>query len=180
MRLGVERAYDLFAPELARAALVDHAADLVRWERGVEVFEQVFGQSVLVTEGAAWQRQRRMLQAAFTPRRVAGYAELMVDAASSVLDAAVPQGQAQASVDMGALFSRLTMDVILRFGAGPRVCLGQHFALLETSLAAALLLQRYDIEAIDERPPAEPVLNVTLRPRQAVHLRLRRRQNAGA
>ena len=68
MRLGNERAIDLFDPELVRRLLVDHAQHLVRWERGIDVFEQVFGQSVLVTEGATWQRQRRMLQPAFAPR----------------------------------------------------------------------------------------------------------------
>ncbi len=114
MRLGAEHAYDLFTPDLVRAVLVDEADHLVRWQRGIEVFEQVFGQSVLVTEGDTWQRQRRMLQAGFTPRRVAGYAALMVKAASHALDAALPTGTAQAQVDMDALFTHLAMDVILR------------------------------------------------------------------
>ncbi len=114
MRVVHERAYDLFTPALVREALVDHAEHLIRWERGTEVFSQVFGASVLTTEGAVWQRQRRMLQPAFTPRRVAGYAALMRDAAAGALDAAVPAGQSQAIVPMDALFSRLAMDVILR------------------------------------------------------------------
>lgn len=119
MRIGAERAYDLFDPALVRTALVEHADKLVRWERGIEVFEQLMGQSVLVTEGATWQRQRRMLQPAFAPKRVAGYAALMVDAASSALDAALPGGRDEAPVDMDALFTGLSMDVILRtlFGA---------------------------------------------------------------
>lgn len=114
MRLVHEHAYDLFSPELVREALVDHADHLVRWERGVEVFAEVFGASVLTTEGAVWQRQRRMLQPAFTPKRVAGYAALMREAAAGALDAAVPAGQPSALVEMDALFSRLAMDVILR------------------------------------------------------------------
>ncbi|WP_140632591.1 cytochrome P450 [Methylibium rhizosphaerae] len=114
MRLGNERAIDLFDPELVRRLLVDHAPHLVRWERGMDIFEQVFGQSVLVTEGAVWQRQRRMLQPAFSPRRVAGYAALMLDAARSALDAAVPAGEQEALVSMDTLFSQLAMDVILR------------------------------------------------------------------
>ena len=114
MRVVNERAYDLFTPELAREALVDNAQHLVRWERGVDVFAEVFGRSVLTTEGETWQRQRRMLQPAFTPKRVAGYAALMVDAAVAGLDAAVPPGQKEALVPMDALFSGLAMDVILR------------------------------------------------------------------
>lgn len=114
MRLGPERAYDLFHPALVRQLLVDQADHLVRWERGIQVFAQAFGQSVLVTEGTTWQRQRRMLMPGFTPRRVQGVATLITDAARQALEAAVPSGQQDARVDIGALMSRLTMDVILR------------------------------------------------------------------
>ena len=116
MRLVQERSVDLFSPEAVREVLVDQAAQLVRWERGIEVFEQALGQSVLTTEGALWQRQRRMLQPAFTPRRVAAQARLMVEAIGPALDQALPAGPAggTAEVDMDALFSTLAMDVILR------------------------------------------------------------------
>lgn len=109
LQLFNERTVDLFDPALVREALVDHADALVRWERGPEVFEGLMGQSVLVTEGATWQRQRRMLMQAFTPRRVAGYAALMTQAATAGLDAVRP-----GAVAMDALFSHLTMDVISR------------------------------------------------------------------
>jgi cytochrome P450 len=114
MRIVQERAYDLFSPELVREALVDHADALVRWERGVEVFAQLFGQGVLTTEGATWQRQRRMLMPAFSPKRVAGYAGLMGEAAASALERALPAGAVTGEVGMDALFSRVAMDVILR------------------------------------------------------------------
>ncbi len=104
-----ERAVDVFEPELLRAVMVDHADALIRWERGPEVFEDLMGQSVLVTEGATWQRQRRMLMPAFTPKRVAGYAALMAEAATAGLDT-VRDGP----VSMDALYSHLTMDVISR------------------------------------------------------------------
>lgn len=109
-----ERGVELFHPDLLREALVEHADALIRWERGPEVFAELTGQNVLVTEGATWQRQRRMLMPAFTPKKVAGYATLMADAARAGLDAAVPAGQAEAEVDMALLFSHLAMDVILR------------------------------------------------------------------
>ncbi|MCE4539567.1 cytochrome P450 [Pelomonas sp. P7] len=104
-----ERAVDVFDPELVREVMVEHADALVRWERGPEVFAELMGQSVLVTEGATWQRQRRMLMQAFTPRRVAGYAALMTEAAVAGL-----AGVAAGEVAMDGLFSHLTMDVISR------------------------------------------------------------------
>lgn len=104
-----ERAVDVFDPELLRQVMVDHADALIRWERGPEVFSDGLGQSVLVTEGAVWQRQRRMLMQAFTPRRVAGYAAQMVEAAAVGMAALRP-----GEVAMDGLFSHLAMDVISR------------------------------------------------------------------
>ncbi|MCE4557238.1 cytochrome P450 [Roseateles cellulosilyticus] len=108
-RILDERAVDVFDPDLVRAIFVEHADALVRWERGPEVFAELMGQSVLVTEGAIWQRQRRMLMQAFTPRRVAGYAALMAEAATAGLDRVKP-----GDVAMDRLYSHLTMDVISR------------------------------------------------------------------
>ena len=104
-----ERIVDVFDPALVRTLMTEHADALIRWERGREVFAELMGQSVLVTEGAVWQRQRRMLMPAFAPKRMAGYAALMTAAAAQGLD-----DIAEGEVAMDTLFSHLTMDVILR------------------------------------------------------------------
>ena len=108
-RIVGERVVDVFDPELVREIMVEHAGALIRWQRGPEVFAELMGQSVLVTEGETWQHQRRMLMQAFTPRRVAGYAALMTQAAVEGLDRVSP-----GEVDMAGLYSHLTMDVISR------------------------------------------------------------------
>ena len=51
LRIGPEREFDFFHPEHVRALLIQHHDALVRWERGVEVFAQTFGQGLLVAEG---------------------------------------------------------------------------------------------------------------------------------
>jgi cytochrome P450 len=114
LRIGWERSWDLFHPDDVRRALVDHADHLVRWERGTEVFSQAFGQGLLVAEGERWRRQRRMLAPGFLPRRVQGYATLMVDAARTALDAVLPPGTDESVRSMESLFNALTMDVIMR------------------------------------------------------------------
>jgi len=114
MRIANERSVDLFHPDLVRQVLVDQSDKLVRWERGVEVFSEVFGQSVLTTECATWQRQRRMLMPAFTPKRVAGYASLLQQACADALDGALPSDVEDAEVDLEALWSRLAIGAILR------------------------------------------------------------------
>jgi len=60
----------------------------------------------------------------------------------------------------------------LPFGAGPRVCLGNHFAYMEAQLALAVLLRRFTFELLADDEP-EP--SATLRPRYGVRVRVRRR-----
>ncbi|MBN8504294.1 MAG: cytochrome P450 [Burkholderiales bacterium] len=103
-----ERMLDVYDPALLRELLVEHHEALVRWERGPEVFAEVMGQSVLVAEGAGWQRLRRVLMPAFSSRRVPSYAGLMGEAAEAHLRSAA------GVQDVGLLFSRITMDVMLR------------------------------------------------------------------
>lgn len=114
MRIAHERSVDLFHPDLVRQVMVDQSDKLVRWERGVEVFSEVFGASVLTTEGATWQRQRRMLMPAFTPKRVAGYTTLLQQACADALDGALPASSDDAEINLEALWSQLAIGAILR------------------------------------------------------------------
>ncbi len=52
----------------------------------------------------------------------------------------------------------------LPFGAGSRICVGSHFALVEGPLLLALIAQQYDLNLVPGHP-VEPELTVTLRPR---------------
>jgi cytochrome P450 len=50
-------------------------------------------------------------------------------------------------------------------GLGPRVCLGQHFAMLEMTLLAAMMLQRFELRWPDGAAEPVPQMHVTLRPK---------------
>ncbi|QKG57062.1 cytochrome P450 [Hymenobacter sp. BRD128] len=62
----------------------------------------------------------------------------------------------------------------LPFGAGPRLCVGQQFALTELQLVLIQTLRRYQVEPAS---PAVPIMSplITLRPGGALPLRFRRR-----
>ena len=53
----------------------------------------------------------------------------------------------------------------LPFGAGPRQCIGQQFALLESTIVLATIVARARLRLASDHPPVEPEALVTLRPR---------------
>lgn len=61
----------------------------------------------------------------------------------------------------------------LPFGAGPRACVGLHFASLEGPLLLALIGRRYDLQLAQEA--VEPELMVTLRPKGGIRMLIQRR-----
>ena len=111
--------YALRHPEQIREVLVEKAHAFVRWERHVEVLAQLQGQSLLITEGAQWRRQRRMLQPAFSPKRFDAYAGQVSAAVAEAL-AAMP-GDGATALDFEHAMNMLAADAILRSMFGARV-----------------------------------------------------------
>lgn len=85
MRLGPYRDYVFFHPAQVREVLAEKARDFVRMERPMRILSQWNGQSVLITEGETWLRQRRILQPAFQRARFAHYGEEVTQATLETL-----------------------------------------------------------------------------------------------
>ncbi|MEU9250301.1 cytochrome P450 [Streptomyces sp. NPDC048270] len=58
------------------------------------------------------------------------------------------------------------------FGGGPRACIGQHFSMLESVIALAMILRAYEFEAVDTEIPVSA--GITLRPAGPARCRVRR------
>jgi cytochrome P450 len=68
---------------------------------------------------------------------------------------------------LGDLQNRLPKFAYFPFGGGPRLCVGNTFALMETTLVLATIAQRYRFTVLPGHP-IEPVASFTLRPRYGI------------
>jgi cytochrome P450 len=73
---------------------------------------------------------------------------------------------------------RLQRFSYIPFGGGPRICIGNHFALMEGQLALATLAQRVRLDLLPGWCRVEPEALMTLRPRNAIAMRVTRRAPA--
>lgn len=75
---------------------------------------------------------------------------------------------------LDGLDKRLHRFAYFPFGGGARICVGNHFAMLETVLVLATILQGLSVEP-DPRFELQLLPAVTLRPKAGVHVRVRAR-----
>jgi cytochrome P450 len=79
---------------------------------------------------------------------------------------------------MDGLERRLPRFAWFPFGGGPRLCIGQSFAMMEARLALATLAQHFRLELVSKEAVAL-LPSITLRPKHGLPMRLRARQPPG-
>lgn len=94
---------------LVRRVLIDEPKAFPKSERVIRGLNILLGQSVFVTNGTLWERQRRIIDPAFEGGRVKDRFEAMLAAANAAADRLEP-----GLCDVEALASHATADVIFR------------------------------------------------------------------
>ncbi|WP_088067358.1 cytochrome P450 [Gottfriedia luciferensis] len=62
------------------------------------------------------------------------------------------------------------------FGGGPRVCIGNHFAIMEATLVLATIAQQFTVELLQNQHKVEPEPFITLRPKSGLRMIVRKRR----
>jgi cytochrome P450 len=72
------------------------------------------------------------------------------------------------------LADQLPRHAYLPFGGGPRICIGNSFAMMEAILLLATMIRRFEFKPADHQPVV-PFPTITLRPRGGVTLQISQR-----
>ncbi len=76
VRFGPQRGLLVYHPDAIEEVLVTRNRDFIK-SPAVRLLARVLGNGLFLSEGAAWLRQRRLVQPAFHRQRVAAYGEVM-------------------------------------------------------------------------------------------------------
>jgi cytochrome P450 len=102
MRFGPYHDYVFFHPDHVKEILITKAKHFRRFRRPLDVLAQWNGRnSLIITEGAEWLRQRRLAQPAFHQRRLAGYAETVVELTRRWIEGVARVGRHSSMSDSG-------------------------------------------------------------------------------
>ncbi|MFE0171590.1 cytochrome P450 [Streptomyces sp. NPDC059002] len=108
IRLGPKTAYAVCDPELVGAMLKnpEYIVGGPLWD----TLEVLLGKGVATSNGKLHRRQRRMMQPAFRPERIADYAKVMEEEARATAD----RWQPGSTVDVGAEMFRTAVRIVSR------------------------------------------------------------------
>lgn len=113
-RIGPYQLFFFFHPDDVHEILVTHARTILRDPRPMQVFAQWNGNSLLITEGEQWLRQRRLVQPAFQARRFEAYSQKMTLVIDELKTRLLSRLATAPFVDMDVdeTMTGLTLDVI--------------------------------------------------------------------
>jgi cytochrome P450 len=74
----------------------------------------------------------------------------------------------------GGLMQRIHRYAYFPFGGGPRICIGNNFALMEAALVLATIAQKFRLRLVDDAR-VTPLATITLRPAHGVKVVLSKR-----
>lgn len=100
-------------PDLVKRVLVDEAEYFPKSRMMADMLELLLGDSIFVSNGEVWKRQRRMMNPAFEQARIKVVFDLMMDAANALF-ARMDRHAAQSQTSIDEEMTHVTADIIFR------------------------------------------------------------------
>jgi cytochrome P450 len=137
LRLPPHDVYVLNQPrDIEQLLVVEHERFRKDWT--TRILEHIIGQGLLVNEGAAWRKQRRIIQPEFTPRRIDSYVASMTECTERALSRLAQRTERMSTgpCDLHAEMLRLTLDIAgqTMFGAETESVAQELAAIIEQFL----------------------------------------------
>jgi cytochrome P450 len=110
-RLGNIEIYQINEPEAIQQVLQSKNHNYIKGEF-FGTLRMVAGNGLIVSEGAHWLRQRRLMQPAFHRQRIAGFTGMMVDQTQKMLQVWEQAANSGQALDVARSFTGLTMAII--------------------------------------------------------------------
>lgn len=114
--IAAEKLYSLNDPELVEEALVGRYRDCIK-DTGTQELIPLVGRGLLTSEGELWKRQRKLASPPLSPKRIASYADTMVDCTERVCAGLRDGEERDVNVDMMALTLEIVGKTLLGFDA---------------------------------------------------------------
>lgn len=111
-RIGPLVIHLLSHPEHIKRVLQDYRHNYTRETKGDDNLVSAVGQSLLTTNGEAWQQRRHLIQPAFHHDQIASLVHVMTDATTSMLERWRTEVQRGRSLDIASEMMRLTYAII--------------------------------------------------------------------
>ena len=108
------RATIVARPEWARHVLADAYSRYQSKSRAYAVLRILFGNGLVTSEGEFWRGQRKLIQPAFHRQRLEKLFAMMVDRVADCAGKLADAGRVGTAVDVGPIYSQLTLDIIAR------------------------------------------------------------------
>jgi cytochrome P450 len=108
MYYGPFRLYIVNTPDLAHEVLVEKAASFYKTTILKTVLEPVVGAGLFTNDGDSWRQQRRLAQPAFHSKRIAAYADVMVQFAHELAE----RWHDQQTLDVEHEMAGVTMQIV--------------------------------------------------------------------
>lgn len=111
LKFGPQTAFLVSHPDLLKHVFVDHSKNYLKQTKAWKIFQLIFGEGLLTSEGELWRKQRKLMQPSFHRERIASFVEVMSRATGHMLKSWSTLEE-KPSFDLSSEMMKLTLEIV--------------------------------------------------------------------